>query len=194
LRLLAVGRAVDKKGFDGLLSALAALPPALHWRLTHIGAGPGLSELQRQAQSLGLSDRIDWQGARTQDHVLRSMRAADLFLMTSRITADGDRDGLPNVLMEAQSQALPVIATQVSAIPELVQHGRTGVLVPPEDADAICAAIQGLASDPGRRTRLGAAGATRLHKDFGSDAGLDRLVSRLRDNAAVPRPANAWAA
>lgn len=194
LRLLAVGRAVDKKGFDGLLSSLAALPSVLHWRLTHIGAGPRLSELQRQAGRLGLSDRIDWQGARTQDHVLHSMRAADLFLMTSRITADGDRDGLPNVLMEAQSQALPVIATQVSAIPELVQHGRTGVLVPPEDADALCAAIQGLAGDPGRRTHLGAAGAARLRKEFGSDAGLDRLADRLRNNAVMPRPANARAA
>lgn len=194
LRLLAVGRAVGKKGFDGLLSALAALPPTLHWRLTHIGAGPGLTELQRRAQRLGLSDRIDWQGAQTQDHVLQAMRAADLFLMTSRITADGDRDGLPNVLMEAQSQALPVIATQVSAIPELVRHGQTGVLVPPDDADALGTAIQALANDPGSRTQLGAAGAARLRHHFGSDAGLDRLADRLHDSAAMPRPAKARAA
>lgn len=189
LRLLTVGRAVGKKGFDGLLAALAALPPALHWQLAHIGAGPDLEDLRQQAERLGLSDRIDWQGPQTQDHVLQAMRAADLFLMTSRITADGDRDGLPNVLMEAQSQALPVIATRVSAIPELVRHGQTGLLVPPEDADALCAAIQTLADDPGTRTRLGAAGAARLGEDFGSDAGLDRLAGRLRDGAAMSHPA-----
>lgn len=194
LQLLAVGRAVGKKGFDRLLTALAALPPALHWRLTHIGAGPDLPDLQRQARRLGLSGRIDWQGAQPQDRVLHSMRAADLFLMTSRITADGDRDGLPNVLMEAQSQALAVIATQVSAIPELVRHGQTGVLVPPEDADALCAAILTLAGDPAERARFGAAGAARLSEHFGSDAGLDRLASRLRDSAAMPQPANARAA
>ncbi len=188
VRLLAVGRAVGKKGFDGLLTALAALPPALHWRLTHIGAGPDLENLQRQAQTLGLSDRIDWQGARTQDHVLQAMRAADLFLMTSRITADGDRDGLPNVLMEAQSQALPVIATAVSAIPELIEPDRTGVLVPPEDPDALCAAILRLAADSTERTRFGVAGAARLRERFGSGPGLDRLAVRLRDSAAIPQP------
>jgi len=189
LRLLAIGRAVGKKGFDGLLAALAALPPALQWRLTHIGAGPGLPDLQQQAQRLGLSDRIDWRGAQTQESVLRALRTADLFLMTSRITADGDRDGLPNVLMEAQSQALPVIATRVSAIPELIRHGETGLLTPPEDSDALCTAIQTLARDPAARARLGAAGAARLREHFGSDAGLDRLAMRLRDSAAMPYPA-----
>ncbi len=189
LRLLAVGRAVGKKGFDGLLAALAALPPALQWRLIHIGAGPGLPDLQRRAAQLGLSDRIEWRGAQTQDSVLQALRGADLFVMTSRITADGDRDGLPNVLMEAQSQALPVIATRVSAIPELIRHGETGVLVPPEDPEALCAAIQAMARDPGERTRLGTAGAVRLRAHFGSDTGLDRLAMRLRDDAAMPHPA-----
>lgn len=193
LQMLAVGRAVAKKGYDGLLAALAKLPPALHWRLTHIGAGPDLEDLRQRAEQLGLSDRIDWQGARNQDHVLRAMRAADLFVMTSRITADGDRDGLPNVLMEAQSQGLPVIATRVSAIPELIRHGETGLLVPPEDTDALGAAIRALARDPARRARLGAAGTARLRANFGSDAGLDRLAARLRDDAAIPHPANSSA-
>ncbi len=193
LQLLAVGRAVGKKGFDGLLAALAKLPPALHWRLTHVGAGPDLEDLRRHAQRLGLSDRIDWQGAQTQDHVLQAMRAGDLFLMTSRITSDGDRDGLPNVLMEAQSQALPVIATRVSAIPELIRHGETGWLVLPEDPDALSAAILALAQDPEERARLGGAGAVRLRGKFGSDAGLDRLAARLRRSAAMPHPAKAAA-
>ncbi|MEA3292391.1 MAG: glycosyltransferase, partial [Pseudomonadota bacterium] len=129
VRILSVGRAVTKKGYAGLLEALAMLPDNLHWRLVYIGGGPLLDQLRRQAEALGLGDRLEWLGPRSQQDVLKQYRSADLFALNSRIDDNGDRDGLPNVLLEAQSQGLPVVATDISGIPELVQDGVNGLLV-----------------------------------------------------------------
>jgi glycosyltransferase involved in cell wall biosynthesis len=175
--LVSVGRAVAKKGYDLVLSALADLPPTLHWRFIHIGGGPLLAELQTQARALGLDDRVQWQGAQDQAAVLAQLRSADLFVLASRVTADGDRDGLPNVLMEAQSQGLACLSTAVSAIPELIEHGRTGVLVPPDDAPALARALEALIGDPARRATLGAAGQARVRAAFSFDACLQPLLA-----------------
>ncbi|HVP08770.1 MAG TPA: glycosyltransferase, partial [Burkholderiales bacterium] len=102
--ILSVGRLVEKKGTDVLLEALARLPADLHWRLVHVGGGPLKAKLERRARALGIGARIDWRGARTQTELLAEYRAADLFALASRVARDGDRDGLPNVLAEAQSQ------------------------------------------------------------------------------------------
>ena len=189
IRVVAVGRAVEKKGFDVLLQALAGLPETLHWRLTHIGAGPLLQHLQRQAQALGVDHRIAWRAAQTQDRVLTALREADLFVLASRVTANGDRDGLPNVLMEAQSQGLPVVATRVSGIPELVRHAATGLLVPPEDAGALGDAIRRLSADPALRQRLGGAAAARIRAQFDSEVWLDRLAARFAAARTTARAA-----
>src|SRR3546814_4932589 len=93
VRLLSVGRAVEKKGYDLLLAALAALPEGLHWRFTHIGGGPLRPALERQGAALGLAGRIDWRGAEDQVTVRAHYRQADLFVLASRIARDGDRDG-----------------------------------------------------------------------------------------------------
>ena len=178
VRLLSVGRLVAKKGYDDLLHALAGLPEGLHWRLIHIGGGDK-TDLLRLAADLGIADKIDWRGAQAQTEVLAAYREADLFVLASRIAADGDRDGLPNVLMEAQSQGLACAATAVSAIPELIRDGETGLLVPPEDPPALAAALARLIADPGLRTRLGGAGQARVRADFGTAPGLDQLVRRL---------------
>lgn len=177
--LLSVGRAVPKKGYDDLLEALARLPATLSWRLVHIGGGPLLPSLRRRATALGLADRIDWLGPQPQDTVLRHYRRADLFVLASRIAADGDRDGLPNVLMEAQSQGLAVVSTRVSGVPELVVDGTTGVLVPPGDAAALAEALAALMVDPARRAALGEAGRARVRKDFDMTRGIDRLARRF---------------
>ncbi len=176
--LLSVGRLVAKKGYDDLLHALAGVPAGIHWRLIHIGGGD-TAELVRLAADLGLDGKIDWRGAQAQAAVLAAYRAADLFVLASRIAKDGDRDGLPNVLMEAQSQGVACIATAVSAIPELIRDGETGVLVPPEDRAGLSAALVRLIADPALRARLGAAGQARVRADFGTAPGLDQLVRRL---------------
>ncbi|MBE9477039.1 MAG: glycosyltransferase, partial [Proteobacteria bacterium] len=120
LQFLSVGRLVEKKGFDRLIAALALLPKDMNWHWVHIGGGGLKQTLQAQAEKAGVLDRITWHGACDQPQVIAAMRSADMFILPSRIADDGDRDGLPNVLMEAASQKLPIISTDVSAIPEFI--------------------------------------------------------------------------
>jgi len=177
--ILSVGRAVEKKGLDVLIEALATLPPTLAWRFLHIGGGPLLPALKARARELRIADRIEWLGAQPQDVVLQRYRDADLFVLASRIAADGDRDGLPNVLMEAQSQRLAVIATRAGAIPELIEPEATGILVEPDDVNALAAGITRLIADPPRRAALAAAGFERLHRHFSAETWLDALAGRF---------------
>jgi glycosyltransferase involved in cell wall biosynthesis len=185
VELLSVGRTVAKKGYGDLLAALALLPSALAWHFVHIGGGAMATALRRRAEALGLSARIEWRGALAQPEVLAAYRRADLFVLAAKAAADGDRDGLPNVLVEAQSQALACIATDFSAIPELIEHGSTGILVPPGDPQALAAELASLIRDPARRRALGAAGAHRTRGCFGLAAGLDTLAARFGLPAAA---------
>ncbi|MDZ3838174.1 MAG: glycosyltransferase family 4 protein [Rhodospirillales bacterium] len=175
--IVTVGRAVEKKGHDVLIEALGRLPADLHWRWVHVGDGPLLPALKRQAEAAGLSDRVDWLGARPQADVLAALRRADLFVLACRIGADGDRDGLPNVLLEAQSQALACVATSVSAINELIEDDRTGLLVPPDDVEGLAIAMARLICEPALRQRLGRAGLHRVHAAFAMEPGIDRLAA-----------------
>src|SRR6185295_17236049 len=111
-----------------------------------------------------------------QDRLLLEYRNADVFALASRVARDGDRDGLPNVLMEAQSQGLACVATAVAAIPELIVGGDTGLLVPPRDPPALGAALERLIGDPELRARLGAAGRDRLVHKFSHVHGIDLLA------------------
>ena len=179
VRLLSVGRAVEKKGYEVLLAALARLPPDLAWTLDHVGGGPLLGALRARAQRDGIATRIRWHGALAQDQVLARYRGADLFVLASRIAADGDRDGLPNVLMEAQSQGLACLASAISAVAELIEDGVTGDLVAPDDAAALAGALERLMRDPARRARLAAAGEARVRGEFAMDAGIATLLAHL---------------
>jgi glycosyltransferase involved in cell wall biosynthesis len=179
LVILSVGRAVEKKGLAILIGALAKLPPALAWRFRHIGGGPLLPMLKAQARELAIADRIEWLGAQPQEVVLQRYREADLFVLASRIAADGDRDGLPNVLMEAQSQHLAVIATRAGAIPELIEPDVTGLLVEPDDVDALADGMRRLIADPARRAVLADAGFERLRRQFNLEIWIDALAGRF---------------
>jgi glycosyltransferase involved in cell wall biosynthesis len=177
--IASVGRAVPKKGYGDLLAALALLPPGLAWRFVHIGGGPLLPDLRAQARQLGLSDRIEWRGAQPQEQVLELYRQADLFVLASRIADDGDRDGLPNVLMEAQSQGVAVLATRVSGIPELIDDGATGMLVEAGDSGALARGLETLIRQPALRQRLGDAGYRRIQAQFDMEKGIDLLMDRF---------------
>lgn len=179
VRLLSVGRAVEKKGFDLLLTALSQLPADLQWQWTHIGGGGESEALKKQATTLGLTDRVDWRGAQAQEAVLAAYRAADVFILPSRIAGDGDRDGLPNVLMEAQSQGLACLSTNISGIPELVIDGKTGRLVPPDDLGALTAALAELIENPTLRRAFGAAGQARVQSAFSHEIGILDLAQRF---------------
>ena len=185
VNILAVGRAVDKKGFDDLLTALARIPPERHWRLVHIGGGPLLRKLEATARRLGIAERIQWRGPQAQAAVLAAYRAADIFALPCRVAADGDRDGLPNVLLEAQSQKVPCVSTCISGIPELIQDGITGLLVEPRAVGPLADALTRLIADPALRQRLGEAGFQRATRVFSLDAGADRLAARFAARPAA---------
>jgi glycosyltransferase involved in cell wall biosynthesis len=177
--LLAVGRAVDKKGFDDLLQALATLPAEQHWQLLHIGDGPRRPMLEGMARELRLADRIRWLGPQLHGVVLDAYRTADIFVLPARIASDGDRDGLPNVLLEAQSQRVACVSTRMSGIPELIIDGVTGLLVAPRAPAELGAALSRLITDPSLRGALGDAGYTRTTTLFSLAGGADRLAQRF---------------
>ena len=129
--ILSIGRKVEKKGYDDLLNALARLPRDLHWRFEHVGGGALGDALKAQAQALGIADRCVWLGAQPQKAVFAALARADLFVLASKKAADGDQDGLPNVLMEAAHQGLPIVSTRAAAIGEFIEDGANGLLVAP---------------------------------------------------------------
>ena len=177
--LISVGRAVPKKGYDDLIDALARLPGDLHWHLTHIGGGALRDALQEQARKAGIAERITWLGSQPQTAVLQAYHASDLFVLASKIAGDGDRDGLPNVLMEAQSQGLAVVATEVSAVPELITHDVNGLLSAPGDPKALSASLERAITDSDLRERLGKAGEARVRTEFSMTGGIDDLARRF---------------
>ncbi len=179
VRLVTVGRAVAKKGLDTLLQSLAALPSDMHWQWTHIGGGPLRDELMAQAASLGIKARCEFKGALPQSEVLETYRHSDVFILPSRIDETGDRDGLPNVIVEAQSQNLPVISTNISGIPELIENEVNGVLIDPDDTVALAAEIERLSREPGLRKTMGEAGNTKVRTRFSHKQTIGELVALL---------------
>jgi glycosyltransferase involved in cell wall biosynthesis len=186
--IFSVGRLVVKKGYDDLLEALALLPSRLEWRFVHVGGGALSTALAHHARRLGLSHRVEWRGAQAYAEVLAGYRDADLFVLASKVARDGDRDGLPNVLMEAQSQRLACLATNVSGIPELIKDRVTGMLVPPDNPPALASALEGLITDPARRSALGIAGELCLRRSFAAGSAIDALARRFGLNPPGQAP------
>ena len=182
IQLLSVGRAVEKKGLDTLLEALALLPEALHWHWTHIAGGPLLNELIAQSERLGISDKLTFLGSQAQSRVLKAYGDSDLFILPCRIAADGDRDGLPNVIVEAQSQRLPVISSPISGIPELIEDRENGLLIPPNSPLELANAIAELAEKPKLRLIMGKKGMARVHKNFNAANEISLLLELLSNS------------
>ncbi len=192
VRLMTVGRAVEKKGLDTLITALAALPDTLHWRWTHIGGGVLSERLRAQVEELGLGARVAMLGSKPQEFILQTYRESDLFVLPSRIAKDGDRDGLPNVLLEAQSQSLACISTPISGIVELIEDGTNGLLIPPDEPQKLRDAVQKLIQDPALRDQIGAAGARKVRNEFSHVAEIQQLLALFE--AAGIKPERALAA
>jgi glycosyltransferase involved in cell wall biosynthesis len=182
--IVSVGRAVEKKGYVDLLKALALLGGDRDWRFEHAGGGALAARLKEQANALGIADRIVWHGSQDRAFIFGMLKRADLFVLPSRLAKSGDRDGLPNVLMEAQAFAVPVLATNVSGIPELVTHAKTGWLVPERDPQALAEAMRRLIEDDGLRGRLASAGAKNVRERFSSEPGIDFVAAKLKASRA----------
>ena len=153
--ILSVGRLVPKKGHDDLIDALAALAErGASFTCEIVGGGPLHDELQGRIDRLGLADRVKLVGARSQIELIEYYQRADIFALAPRIVANGDRDGIPNVLGEAMAIGVPVVATAVSGIPELVRDGQSGLLVQPGAPDQMAGALLRLIDDPALRAKL----------------------------------------
>lgn len=177
--ILSVGRKVEKKGYDDLLEALAKLPAGLHWRFDHIGAGELSDALKAQASRLSIAERCTWHGAQPQKGVFAALARADLFVLASKTAADGDQDGLPNVLMEAAHQGLALVSTHAAAIGEFICDGDNGLLVPPGAPDALASAIARLISNPDLRRRLALRAGETVRTHFSYEAGVDWIATAL---------------
>jgi glycosyltransferase involved in cell wall biosynthesis len=177
--ILSIGRKVEKKGYDDLLNALARLPPALHWRFEHVGAGELSDQLKAQAAALGIADRCTWHGAQPQKVVFAALAHADLFALAAKKAADGDQDGLPNVLMEAAHQGLAIVSTHAAAIGEFISDGYNGLLVAPGAPDELAAALARLVSAPDLRQRLASRASEIVRTRFSFDSGVDWIASAL---------------
>ena len=193
VKLLTVGRAVEKKGIDTLLEALARLPEGLNWRWHHVGGGELSAALEAQADGLGLSDRVTWHGSQPQEFVLNLYRTSDVFVLPCRVAGDGDRDGLPNVFMEAMSQGLPCVSTPVSGVPEIIREDVTGYMVEPDNVSMLVKALHALIANPEKRERFGRAGEQRVRTQFDHRSGVERLLE-LFDHPTTPPSARRGAA
>ncbi len=184
LQLLAVGRAVPKKGFAVLLQALAKLPRDLNWRLVHAGGGPGRYRLMWQAYRLGILGRTLWLGSVPSNRLLDHYRQADVFVQASLVDSRGDQDGLPNVLVEACSQGLASIATRLPSIADLIVHETNGLLVGPGNPDELAMAIERLARSPSLQKSLGQAAQQLVQSQFDCEESVAFVNSTLAAVAA----------
>jgi glycosyltransferase involved in cell wall biosynthesis len=187
--ILSVGRKVEKKGYDDLLKALAQLPRSLHWRFEHVGGGALGDALKAEAARLEIADRCLWLGAQSQKQVFAALARADLFVLASKKAADGDQDGLPNVLMEAAHQGLPIVSTRAAAITEFIEDSVNGLLVNPAAPEELAVALELLARDPAMRRRLAAAAAHTVRTRFSFDAGVDWIAAALGQPTLAARAA-----
>lgn len=165
--LLSVGRLVEKKGYDDLLHALSGLrSTGTPFRCLVYGDGPLRSRLLSLRDELGLQDQVALLGACEHQQVVAALASAQVFALMPRTTADGDRDGIPNVLVEAMACAVPVVSTRVGGIPELVRHEHNGLLAAPGDVPAVTAALYRLLRDAPLRDRLGWAARSTVEDDY----------------------------
>ena len=166
-RVAAVGRLVEKKGFGDLLTAVATLvDEGRDVHLDLVGTGPLEPVLREQVRTLGLGDRVTMHGALPQGRVREIVADAAVFAAPCVIGADGNRDGLPTVLLEALALGTPAVSTPVTGIPEIVRHEETGLLVPESDPGALAAALARTLDEPEAAAERARAARSLLEADF----------------------------
>ena len=181
-RVLAVGRLVEKKGFDVLVEACAELRRSGVDLQAAIVGEPGEheDELRRLIRVHGLGEAVTLAGPMTQAELRREYERAAALCLPCRVMSNGDRDGIPNVLVEAMACGLPVVTTAVSGIPELVVDGENGLLVPPDDPGAVAGSLRRLRDEPELARRLGEQGRASVAERFDGDALARQLADLFR--------------
>lgn len=175
-RLLQAGRLIEKKGFSATLRAFAKFA-AHHAKstITIAGEGPKLEELKSLAAELKIDQRVSFTGFVRQKELRELYYSSHIFLHPSQTGADGNQEGVPNSMLEAMATGLPVVATQHGGIPEAIVNGRSGILVPEGDDDALARALLELAQDRPRLSETGRAGAESVRRTFDQRAQVRAL-------------------
>jgi glycosyltransferase involved in cell wall biosynthesis len=191
--ILSVARLVEKKGLGDLIAAADILRRRGRvFQVEIIGSGPQRERLKAQAKRLGLADRTSLTGAQPHDVVCLAYQRAAVFVLPCVIASNGDRDGIPNVLLEAMASGVPVVSTPVSGIPELVESAVNGLLVPPNDPAALAEAIDKLLASSELRENLARAARARIESSFSVDTGAEKLLALFGERAQGFRPASGF--
>lgn len=186
LILLAVGQLAERKGILQLVDACALLRDrGLQFECRIVGSGPLAGTIDRRIVEVGLAGIVKLLGAVGHDRVIQEYREASLFVLPCVESADGNRDGIPNVIPEAMAMRLPVVSTYVSAIPELVTHGETGLLVEPNDIVSLADALERLMVSKDLRLELGSLGREKVEAAFDLDRNVDELIRTLWPEGGV---------
>lgn len=187
-RVVGVGRLVEKKGFDRLIDALALMVrDGRKVRLDLVGAGPEEEALRARTAALGLTGVVTFHGPLPQGRALGLIKRAAALAAPCVVGTDGNRDGLPTVVLEGLALGTPVVATPVTGIPEAVVDGRTGLLVPEGDVAALAAALGALIDQPGLRCRLAEAGRRHVEANFDTRKNTALLWQLIREAARERR-------
>lgn len=178
--ILAVGRLIEKKGLSYLLRACRVLADkGYDFTCRIVGDGPLRQVLEQEIREQALTDRVELWGAETHERVVQMYQQATIVALPSIIGKNGDRDGIPNVLVEALFMGVPVVSTPVSGIPELITPEINGLLVPPQDSTSLAAALARLLDDPILRCRLAVAGRQTVLERFDMARNATRLLQLL---------------
>jgi len=182
VRALCVASLEEKKGHSVLLRALAAQDGGRLERIELDLVGPGAlrAELEALARELGLGDRVRFHGALAEPEVAALLDRADLFVLPSIVARSGFMEGIPVALMEALASGVPVVATRLSGVPELVRDGETGLLAEPGDSASLRAALERALGDPGDARRRAAAGRALVEHAFDARASAIRIAELIR--------------
>lgn len=177
LEIMSVGTLEDRKGFHVLLEALPLLAErGIAFRCRIVGEGPNRATLERQIDRLGLADVVELLGAKTEAEVERLLASANCYVQPSVWGPRGKGEGLPVALMEALAACLPVVASSIAGIPELIRPGESGWLVPPEDPKAIADAFQEMERDPDRAHAIAARGREWVCRDYCLETNVEELA------------------
>ena len=191
-QLFTVARLTEKKGLPTVYQALKVLADkdiAFHHIL--IGDGDDREEILRLIEELGLASHCTWLGTRSHEEVLEYFKKSDLFVLGCEIARNGDRDGIPNVLVESLAMGVPAVAPNVSAIPEILVHGKTGLTVEQKDSDALAEAILQLLTDNNLRSELITGGRQFVQKYFNNEPLISQLAEVFeRSNSRLQRVPN----
>lgn len=177
---LSVGRLVEKKGYDVIFEALSNLKKKdVPFTYDIYGAGELKKELIALRDKLHLTDQIHFHYTATHPQIIERMNKGGIFICGSKLTASGDRDGIPNTVAEAMAMELPVVATAVSGIPELIENGSDGILIPEKDPMLLTLALERLLNESEIARRIGIAARKKVASVFNSQVLIKNCESLL---------------